>query len=91
MHEKCFKIDFFVIFRNLQKKLPIFKKRYAEILHTGGTVVTDVEKKVKSVLREKLKFGIFETPKWHIFNHIGSAQRRFSLYFAYDLPIMKYA
>ena len=40
---------------------------------------------------EKTKFGIFETPKWHIFDHIGSAQRRFLLYFPYYLPIRKYA
>ena len=51
MHEKCFKIDFFAIFRKLQKKLPICKKRYAEILHNGGAVVINVEKKVKSIFR----------------------------------------
>ena len=27
---------------------------------------------------EKIKFGIFETLRGHIFNHIGCAQRRFS-------------
>ena len=51
MHEKCFKIDFFAIFRKLQKKLPICKKRYAEILHNGGAVVTNVEKNIKSLFR----------------------------------------
>ena len=40
---------------------------------------------------DKIKFVIFETPKWHIFNHIGSAQRRFWLYFPYYLHISKYA
>ena len=45
MHEKCFKIDFFAIFRKLQKKLPICKKRYAEILHNGVFVVINVENK----------------------------------------------
>ena len=40
---------------------------------------------------EKTKFGIFETVKWRIFDHIGSAQRRFWLYFPYYLPIRKYA
>ncbi len=48
MHEKCSKIDFFANFRKLQKKLPICKKRYAEILRTGGAVVTNVEKKSKT-------------------------------------------
>ena len=41
--------------------------------------------------KKKLKFGIFETPKWHIFNHIGSVQKRKFLYFPYYLPIRKYA
>ena len=53
MHEKCFKITFFANFRNLQKKLPICKKKYAEILNVARAVVTNVEKKVKST------FGIF--------------------------------
>ena len=44
MHEKCFKIDFFANFRKLQKKLPICKKRYAEILNVARAVVTNVEK-----------------------------------------------
>ena len=48
MHQKTLKIDFFVIFRNLQKKLPICKKKYAKILYTGRAVVTNVEKKVKT-------------------------------------------
>ena len=56
MHEKCFKIDFFAKFRKLQKKLHICKKKYAEILHTGGAVVTNVEKKVKSIFR--IFFGL---------------------------------
>ena len=45
MHEKWSKIDFFANFRKLQKKLPIGKKRYAEILRTGGAIVRNVEKK----------------------------------------------
>ena len=45
MHEKWFKIDFFANFRKLQKKLPVCKKKYAEILHTTRAVVTNVEKK----------------------------------------------
>ena len=48
MHEKRSKIDFFVNFRKLQKKLPICKKRYAEILNVARTVVTIVEKNEKS-------------------------------------------
>ena len=48
MHEKRFKIDFFANFRKLQKKLPICKKRYAEILGVDRAVVAIVEKKVKS-------------------------------------------
>ena len=55
MHEKRFKIDFFVNFRKLQKKLPICKKRYAEILNTARAVVTIVEKKVKR--RNRIFFG----------------------------------
>ena len=51
MHEKWFKIDFFANFRKLQKKLPICKKRYAEILHVGSAVAKNVEKKVKSNIR----------------------------------------
>ena len=51
MHEKRFKIDFFANFRKLQKKLPICKKRYAEILNVFRTVVRNVEKKVKSTFR----------------------------------------
>ena len=47
MHEKRSKIDFFVNFRKLQKKLPICKKKYAKILNSVRAVVTDVEKKVK--------------------------------------------
>ena len=47
MHEKRSKIDFFVHFRKLQKKLPICKKRYAEILNVARTVVTIVEKNEK--------------------------------------------
>ena len=44
MHEKWSKIDFFVNFRKLQKKLPICKKRYTEILGVARAVVTIVEK-----------------------------------------------
>ena len=51
MHEKWFKIVFFANFRKLQKKLPICKKKYAEILHTTRAVVTNVEKKVKPINR----------------------------------------
>ena len=40
---------------------------------------------------KKLKFGIFETLRGHIFNHIGGAQRRFLMYFPYYLLIRKYA
>ena len=47
MHEKRSKIDFFANFRKLQKKLPICKKKYAEILNTARAVVTIAEKKVK--------------------------------------------
>ena len=55
MHEKCFKIDFFANFRKLQKKLPICKKRYAEILHVARAVVTIVEKNEKR--RNRIFFG----------------------------------
>ena len=55
MHEKRSKIDFFVNFRQLQKKLPICKKKYAEILHVSRAVVTNVEKKVKR--RNRIFFG----------------------------------
>ena len=43
MHQKTPKIDFFVIFRNLHKKLPICKKKYAKILKSVRAVVIDVE------------------------------------------------
>ena len=43
MHEKRSKIDFFVNFRNLQKKVPICKKKYAKILNGVRAVVTDVD------------------------------------------------
>ena len=39
----------------------------------------------------KIKFGIFETLRGRIFNHIGSAQRPNFLHFPYYLPIRKYA
>ena len=55
MHEKRFKIDFFVNFRKLQKKLPICKKKYAEILHVARAVVTIVEKNEKR--RNRMFFG----------------------------------
>ena len=48
MHEKLFKIDFFANFRKLQKKLPIFKKKYTKILNVARAVVTSGEKIVKS-------------------------------------------
>ena len=51
MHEKCFKITFFANFRKLQKKLPICKKKFAEILNVARAVVTNVEKKVKPINR----------------------------------------
>ena len=47
MHEKWFKIDFFVNFRKLQKTLRICKKRYGKIINVARAVVTSVEKKVK--------------------------------------------
>ena len=47
MHEKCSKINFFANFQKRQKKLPICKKRYAEILNVARTVVTIVEKNEK--------------------------------------------
>ena len=37
--------DFFANFRKLQKKLPICKKNYAEILHVDSAIVKNVEKK----------------------------------------------
>ena len=49
------KLIFFANFRQLQKKLPICKKRYAEILHVPRAVVTIVEKKVKR--RNRIFFG----------------------------------
>jgi len=55
MHEKRFKIDFFANFRKLQKKLPICKKRYAEILNVARVVVTNVEKNEKRI--DKNFFG----------------------------------
>ena len=39
----------------------------------------------------KIKFGIFETLRGHIFDHIGSAQKPNFLHFPYQLPIRKYA
>ena len=47
MHEKCFKITFFAIFRKLQKKLSICKKKFVKILNVARAVVANVEKKVK--------------------------------------------
>ena len=55
MHEKRFKIDFFVNFRKFQKKLHICKKKYAEIFNVARAIVTIVEKKVKRV--ERIFFG----------------------------------
>ena len=51
MHKKRFKITFFANFRKLQKKLPICKKKFAEILNVARAVVTNVEKKVKPINR----------------------------------------
>ena len=56
MHEKRFKIDFFVNFRKLQKKLPICKKKYAEILNVARAVVTSVEKNEKQ--EGRIFFGL---------------------------------
>ena len=58
MHEIIFKIDFFAIFRKLQKKLPICKKKYAKILNVARAVVARVEKNQKRSNRKKsgLKF-----------------------------------
>ena len=55
MHEKCFKIDLFANFRKLQKKLPICKKKYGEILHVARAVVMSVEKNEKRV--DRIFFG----------------------------------
>ena len=55
MHEICFKIDFFAIFRKLQKKLLICKKRYAEILNVARAVVVIVEKNEKRI--DRIFFG----------------------------------
>ena len=56
MHEKRSKIDFFVNFRKLQKKLPICKKKFTKILNSVRAVVTDIEKKVKR--RSRNFFGM---------------------------------
>ena len=56
MHKKCFKIDFFINFRKLQKKLPICKKRYGKILNVARAVVTSVEKNEKR--RNIIFFGL---------------------------------
>ena len=42
MHEKWSKIDFFANFQKLQKKLPICKKKYAEIRDTVRSVVKEL-------------------------------------------------
>ena len=42
---------FFANFRKLQKKLPICKKKYAEILNVDRSVVTHVERKQKRIGR----------------------------------------
>ena len=55
MHKKWFKIDFFANFRKLQKKLPICKKKYTEILNVTRAVVTIVEK--KSNRHNRIYFG----------------------------------
>ena len=46
---------FFVNFRKLQKKLPICKKKFAEILNVARAVVTNVEK--KSNRHNRIFFG----------------------------------
>ena len=51
MHTKSPKIVFFANFRKLQKKPPISKKKYAEILNVARAVVTSVEKNEKRVGR----------------------------------------
>ena len=51
MPQKTLKIDFFAVFRNLQEKVTICKKKYAKILNSVRAVVTDVEKKVKPIFR----------------------------------------
>ena len=51
MHEKRSKIDFFVNFQKLQKKMPICKKKFTKILNSVRAVVTDIEKKVKRRIR----------------------------------------
>ena len=53
MHQKTLEIDFFVIFRNLQKKLPICKKKYAKILKSVRAVVTDVENRQNGTSEQK--------------------------------------
>ena len=56
MHEKRSKIDFFVNFRKLQKKLPICKKKYAKILNSVRAVVTDVENRQNGTSEDFLGF-----------------------------------
>ena len=56
MHTKSPKIVFFANFRKLQKKPPISKKKYAEILHVARAVVTSVEKNEKRV--DRIFFGL---------------------------------
>ena len=55
MDEKRFKIYFFANFRKFQKKLPICKKRYAEILNVARAVVVIVEKNEKRI--DRIFFG----------------------------------
>ena len=51
---------FLQIFENFRKICLFAKKKYADIFRNGGAVVTFVEKKVKSIVREKLSstFGV---------------------------------
>ena len=62
MHQKTLKIDFFPIFRNLQKKLPFCKKKFTKILNSVRAVVTDIEKKVKRRSRNFFGMDLGERP-----------------------------
>ena len=56
MHTNSPKIVFFANFRKLQKKPPISKKKYAEILNVARAVVTSVEKKNKKMSNRQAEF-----------------------------------
>ena len=79
MHEKRFKIDFFANFRKLQKKLPICKKKYAEILNVDRAVVTSREKKVKSNIRIFFGSAKVHPDCKHFFRAVGLSCRLFAL------------